>query len=194
MNDNILPPLPGSWSALTWQQLCDVWSAKIRYGGNPDVASVAALLTLTLGSRFQVSDFKSDEQTGEHLYLVSSSDGQPETYVITARELAWMAKRALPWFPYPYGDPGKEAVKDEKGKVVKEAIEPHRGYVNENVTDWYDAMMLPKETVIIDGEPEEIKGYDLTPNGIIKYLDLKRPIYEKTACYGHYGEGFDWDN
>jgi len=151
MNNNILPPLPGSWSALTWQQLCDVWSAKIRYGGNPDVASVAALLTLTLGSRLQVSDFKSDEQTGEHLYLVSSGDGQPETYVTTARELAWMAKQALPWFPYPYGDPGKEAVKDEKGKVVKEAVEPHRGYVNENVTDWYDAMMLPKETVIIDG-------------------------------------------
>ena len=50
-----------------------------------------------------------------------------------------------------------------------------------------------EKTVIIDGEPEEIKGYDLTPNGIIKYLDLKRPIYEKTACYGHYGEGFDWD-
>lgn len=50
-----------------------------------------------------------------------------------------------------------------------------------------------EKTVIIDGKPEEIKGYDLTPNGIIKYLDLKRPIYEKTACYGHYGEGFDWD-
>ena len=51
-----------------------------------------------------------------------------------------------------------------------------------------------EKTVIIDGEPEEIKGYDLTPGGIIKYLDLKRPIYEKTACYGHYGEGFPWDS
>ena len=50
-----------------------------------------------------------------------------------------------------------------------------------------------EKTVIIDGKPEEIEGYDLTPNGIIKYLDLKRPIYEKTARYGHYGEGFDWD-
>lgn len=50
-----------------------------------------------------------------------------------------------------------------------------------------------EKTVIIDGQPEEIEGYDLTPNGIIKYLDLKRPIYEKTAEYGHYGEGFDWD-
>ena len=50
-----------------------------------------------------------------------------------------------------------------------------------------------EKTVIIDGEPEEIKGYDLTPQGIIKFLDLKRPIYEATARYGHYGEGFDWD-
>ena len=50
-----------------------------------------------------------------------------------------------------------------------------------------------EKTVIIDGEPEVIEGYDLTPRGIIKYLDLKRPIYEKTAEYGHYGEGFDWD-
>ena len=29
--------------------------------------------------------------------------------------------------------------------------------------------------------------------GIIQFLDLKRPIYEATARYGHYGEGFDWD-
>lgn len=50
-----------------------------------------------------------------------------------------------------------------------------------------------EKTVIVDGEAEEIEGYDLTPNGIIKFLDLKRPIYEDTACYGHYGEGFDWD-
>ena len=50
-----------------------------------------------------------------------------------------------------------------------------------------------EKTVVVDGEPEEIEGYDLTPNGIIKFLDLKRPIYEKTARYGHYGEGFDWD-
>lgn len=50
-----------------------------------------------------------------------------------------------------------------------------------------------EKTVIVDGEAEEIEGYDLTPNGIIKYLDLKRPIYEKTARWGHYGEGFDWD-
>ena len=50
-----------------------------------------------------------------------------------------------------------------------------------------------EKTVVIDGKPEEIKGYDLTPNGIIKALDLKRPIYEQTARYGHYGHSFPWD-
>ena len=50
-----------------------------------------------------------------------------------------------------------------------------------------------EKTVIVDGKPEEIEGYDLTPRGIIEFLNLKRPIYEATARYGHYGEGFDWD-
>lgn len=48
-------------------------------------------------------------------------------------------------------------------------------------------------TVIIDGKHEVITGYDLTPNGIITYLNLKRPMYEKTARYGHFGHSFDWD-
>ena len=51
-----------------------------------------------------------------------------------------------------------------------------------------------EKTVVVDGKPEEIDGYDLTPNGIIKYLNLRRPIYAKTAEYGHFGNGFDWDN
>ena len=50
-----------------------------------------------------------------------------------------------------------------------------------------------EKTVIIDGKPEEIEGYDLTPRGIIDALDLKRPIYEETAKYGHYGHNFPWD-
>ena len=30
--------------------------------------------------------------------------------------------------------------------------------------------------------------FDLTPDGIIRYLDLKQPIYEKTTNYGHFGK------
>lgn len=50
-----------------------------------------------------------------------------------------------------------------------------------------------ERTVVIDGKPEQITGYNLTPQGIIEFLQLKRPIYEATARYGHFGEGFDWD-
>jgi len=36
--------------------------------------------------------------------------------------------------------------------------------------------------------------FDLTPQGIIEHHDLLRPIYRKTATYGHYGrEGFPWE-
>ena len=30
--------------------------------------------------------------------------------------------------------------------------------------------------------------FDLTPNGIIKYLELEKPIYSKTTNYGHFGK------
>ncbi len=38
--------------------------------------------------------------------------------------------------------------------------------------------------------------FDFTPRGIIEKLDLRRPIYLPTACYGHFGrekEGFTWE-
>ena len=40
------------------------------------------------------------------------------------------------------------------------------------------------------------KNFDLTPSGIIRMLDLRRPIYKKTAAYGHFGredEDFTWE-
>ena len=39
--------------------------------------------------------------------------------------------------------------------------------------------------------------FDLTPQGIIRDLRLRQPIYRKTAAYGHFGrakEGFTWEN
>ena len=38
--------------------------------------------------------------------------------------------------------------------------------------------------------------FDLSPKGIIKSLDLLRPIYRQTAAYGHFGreeDGFSWE-
>jgi len=48
---------------------------------------------------------------------------------------------------------------------------------------------------------DKIKGliqahFDLAPGGMIKALDLLRPIYKKTACYGHFGrteKEFTWE-
>ena len=40
------------------------------------------------------------------------------------------------------------------------------------------------------------KHFDLTPRGIITTLDLQRPIYKKTAAYGHFGRSgneFTWE-
>jgi S-adenosylmethionine synthetase len=40
------------------------------------------------------------------------------------------------------------------------------------------------------------RQFDLTPAGIIKYLDLRRPIYRKTAAFGHFGRSepeFTWE-
>ena len=36
--------------------------------------------------------------------------------------------------------------------------------------------------------------FDLRPRGIIETLDLKKPVYRKTAAYGHFGrQGFAWE-
>jgi len=38
------------------------------------------------------------------------------------------------------------------------------------------------------------KVFDLTPTGIIDMLDLRKPIYKKTAAYGHFGrDDFTWE-
>jgi S-adenosylmethionine synthetase len=41
------------------------------------------------------------------------------------------------------------------------------------------------------------KNFSLTPKGIIESLNLRRPIFQATAAYGHFGrkgEGFTWEN
>lgn len=50
--------------------------------------------------------------------------------------------------------------------------------------------------IFVDGrfqEERQITGYDLTPKGIIKALELTKPQFERTAQYGHFGNGFIWD-
>lgn len=44
--------------------------------------------------------------------------------------------------------------------------------------------------IVPEEEIENIikEKFDLTPNGIINYLELKKPIYTKTTNYGHFGK------
>jgi len=53
-----------------------------------------------------------------------------------------------------------------------------------NITvDTFGTGKLPEQKIV-----ELIRRYfDLTPNGIIKKLDLRQPIYKQTAAYGHFG-------
>lgn len=136
--------IPNSWSELTWQQLCQVWYVKQRYGGNADVARSAALLGLVSGSRVSVSRGDINPVTGEQQYNLGTKS---ERYIVTPRELAWLSKKAMPWFDYPYGDQGDAEQKDEKGVVVKEYREGVRGYVS----TMRDTMILPAETIKIGG-------------------------------------------
>ena len=51
---------------------------------------------------------------------------------------------------------------------------------------------------IPENQIEELvrKNFDMKPSGIISELDLKRPIYKKTAAYGHFGRNepeFNWE-
>ena len=49
---------------------------------------------------------------------------------------------------------------------------------------------VPKEKI----EEAVTKVFPLRPADIIEFLDLRRPIYRETACYGHFGrEGFPWE-
>jgi S-adenosylmethionine synthetase len=52
---------------------------------------------------------------------------------------------------------------------------------------------------VADNEIEKIisREFDLRPKGIVEMLDLLRPIYKKTAAYGHFGREdpeFSWES
>ena len=63
--------------------------------------------------------------------------------------------------------------------------EPVSIFVNTYGTSKVDEMLI---------EAAVSKHFDLTPAGIIRTLDLKRPIYKETAAYGHFGRDiFPWE-
>ena len=56
----------------------------------------------------------------------------------------------------------------------------------------FGTAVVPEETI----ETLILEEFDLTPRGIIETYDLMRPIYRKTAAYGHFGRTepeFSWE-
>jgi S-adenosylmethionine synthetase len=58
------------------------------------------------------------------------------------------------------------------------------------MVDTFGTATVPEEQI----ETAVEKTFDLTPGGIVKTLDLLKPIYRETAAYGHFGrDGFSWE-
>ncbi|MBQ2938394.1 MAG: methionine adenosyltransferase [Clostridia bacterium] len=50
--------------------------------------------------------------------------------------------------------------------------------------DTFGTNIIPEEEIV----KKIYEKFDLTPRGIINYLDLQKPIYKKTTNYGHFGK------
>ena len=177
MTTETFPPLPGSWSELSWKQLSVCWSAKIRYGGNPAVARVAALLEL-LGLKPSNSRKFTDNisaSTGEKVYLLSTPHGCE--FCVTARDLSYLAEKSMPWFDYPYGDPGTPEKRDDAGNIIQEKREAMSGYVS----PMRDAMMLQEELVMVQGSRLKVQG-DFKPYTLNFKLRSKYFALPQVAC------------
>ena len=60
------------------------------------------------------------------------------------------------------------------------------------LAETYGTAKIPQEKIV----KLIRKNFDLTPKGMIDTLDLRRPIYKKTAAYGHFGRNdpdFTWE-
>ncbi|MDR2110904.1 MAG: methionine adenosyltransferase, partial [Spirochaetaceae bacterium] len=58
------------------------------------------------------------------------------------------------------------------------------------MVDTFGTASVPEQNI----EQAVSRVFDLSPAGIIRTLDLRRPIYQKTAAYGHFGrEEFPWE-
>ncbi len=56
--------------------------------------------------------------------------------------------------------------------------------------DTFGTNTIPEEEIV----QKISEKFDLTPRGIINYLDLQRPIYRETTNYGHFGkENLSWE-
>jgi S-adenosylmethionine synthetase len=95
---------------------------------------------------------------------------------------------------------GKDATKVDRSGAYKARQEAVRLLKERNAKEVtvFIAYAIGQEkpvqaTAIIDGKEEELDLERFTPQAIIEVLELDQPIYEQTAEWGHFGNGFRWD-
>jgi len=95
---------------------------------------------------------------------------------------------------------GKDATKVDRSGAYKARQEAVRLLKERNAKEVtvFIAYAIGQEkpvqaTAIIDGKEEELDLERFTPQAIIEVLELNQPIYEQTAEWGHFGNGFRWD-
>lgn len=97
---------------------------------------------------------------------------------------------------------GKDASKvDRSGAYMarRVAIDLLRQHKAREVFVWISYAIGRAEpeqcTALVDGKEYNLRGtYDLSPLGIIEQLGLRRPIFEQTAKWGHFGhKEFSWE-
>lgn len=77
--------------------------------------------------------------------------------------------------------------------IAKWYLSENDGFDEALVKIAYSIGIAEPVMVTINGEDAD-PPFDLTPKGIIKFLDLKKPIYKKTASLGHFGrDNFSWE-
>jgi S-adenosylmethionine synthetase len=74
--------------------------------------------------------------------------------------------------------------------ILEQNPEAHEVFVQLAYAIGYDEPL--QATAVIDGKETKIQGYDLSPQGIIEFLSLRRPIFADTSAFGHMGAGFTW--
>lgn len=80
-------------------------------------------------------------------------------------------------------------------KIAVDYVKQHQAkevYVHLAYAIGYDQPL--QATALVDGVQHKVTSYDLSPNGIIASLNLRQPIYEQTARWGHFGhDDFAWE-
>ncbi len=96
---------------------------------------------------------------------------------------------------------GKDATKVDRSGAYKARQEAVRLLKERNAKEVtvYLAYAIGQEkpvhaTAVIDGKEETLDEARFMPREIIELLELDQPIYEQTAEWGHFGNGFRWDS